>query len=197
MRLIFFLILNLAMSVMATCGVVKNLKMYGVGTLRYYTTDSNLLLAIAALISAGFAAAKLCCGTEIPNWCNLLFYAATNCVALTFLIVIFVLAPRRGYKQMLLCGQDLFLHLICPLCAILTFLFFRQNGHWGVEVTAYALLPTILYTVVLVILCATDKVKPPYFFLNTRNQKWYQSLFWTALVLGMNWTTAWLLQRLG
>ena len=62
----------------------------------YYTEDSNIF---AAVVCAMVAVCQLWCiftGGELPRWLKRLKFMATSCLLLTFLTVVFVLAPMNG-----------------------------------------------------------------------------------------------------
>ena len=106
--------------------------------LRYFTALSNLFCALAAL------AVALCriCGA-VPQAVLLLKYVGTAAVTVTMLTVLFFLGPTIGYKP-LLTGPDFWLHLACPLLALLSyFLWDRPEAPFGV--TFLAALPVVLY----------------------------------------------------
>ena len=102
----------------------------GLGMLIYYTEDSNLLcLIVSALFTLvmlpiifkgqtnGFVSTFLMRnyrkdGEEkvtIPTLLLVLRYVTSCCLLVTFLVVIFVLGPTDGYREMLLDGT----HLSC------------------------------------------------------------------------------------
>lgn len=83
--------------------------------LRYFTVQSNLFCAAASL---AVAAARLLGG---PSEALLTVkFVATAAVAVTMLTVLVFLGPQYGYKMMF-SGPDLWLHLVCPLLALVTF----------------------------------------------------------------------------
>ena len=62
----------------------------------FYTEDSNIF---AAVVCAMVAVCQLWCiftGGELPRWLKRLKFMATSCLLLTFLTVVFVLAPMNG-----------------------------------------------------------------------------------------------------
>ena len=84
--------------------------------LRYFTSLSNVFCAAASL---ALVCARLRGAVPVPV---LLFkFAATVAVLVTLLTVLFFLGPQLGYKR-LLSGPDLWLHLICPVLALLSWL---------------------------------------------------------------------------
>ena len=84
---------------------------------KYFTIDSNLLCGLAALCEA---AALLFFPKEkdAPVWTSVFLLAGTVSVTITFLTVLFFLGPVYGYGSMYI-GDELYMHLIAPVCAIL------------------------------------------------------------------------------
>ena len=84
--------------------------------LRYFTAQSNVLCAFASL---AVAAARLSGG--VPAAVLLFKYIGTVAVLVTLLTVLVFLGPQYGYK-LLFSGPDLWLHLVCPLLALFSWL---------------------------------------------------------------------------
>ncbi len=105
--------------------------------LRFFTSQSNVLCAAAALL--------MCC---FPGqaWARLLKYAGTAAVTVTMLTVFLFLAPSigKGGLRQLLKGSDLYMHLITPLAALISFCVFERQGmSFGTALTG--MIPAVLY----------------------------------------------------
>ena len=89
--------------------------------LRFFTTLSNILCAAACLLTALAMNAG-----GVPEWIWTLKYIGTAAVTVTMLTVLFFLAPTfgKGALKVLLSGTDLFMHLITPLLALVSFCVF-------------------------------------------------------------------------
>lgn len=135
--------------------------------LRFFTVLSNLLCAVAAL------AVVICrlCGA-LPDAVRLLKYAGTASVTVTFLTVVFFLGPTLGYKLMLT-GPDLWLHLICPLLALLSY-FAWDRPAAPFAVVLLALLPVLLYGAMYLyrVLYAPEERRWKDFYGFNRGGKW-------------------------
>ena len=109
----------------------------------YFTCQSNVLCAAACLM-AGVAAAA----GEIPEWIWLLKYIGTAAVTVTMLTVFLFLAPSVGkdWVKVLLTGRlsDLFMHLLTPLAALVSFCVFEKRGMTFVQ-ALLGMLPVLLY----------------------------------------------------
>ncbi|MBQ6235892.1 MAG: hypothetical protein IJK54_08225 [Clostridia bacterium] len=106
---------------------------------RFFTVLSNVLCAIASL------AVVVCelCGA-LPFWALLLKYAGTAAVTVTMLTVLLFLGPTSHDWKGLLSREDLFMHLICPVLAIVSFLVFEKTEMpaWTIAIGA---LPVPIY----------------------------------------------------
>ena len=96
--------------------------------LRYFTTDSNLLAALCCLPMLIWAAAVLL-GVKrpVPRAVQTLKHIGTTAVTVTMLTVLFFLGPTQGYAVML-SGDMLYMHLLCPLLSILSLVLCEGEG---------------------------------------------------------------------
>lgn len=90
--------------------------------IEYFTIDSNILALIVSIVFVIYIMRRL----EIPYWLRVLKYVSTTCLAITFLVVIFVLAPmyNMNYGWLLFHNELLYQHLLCPVFFMITFLLF-------------------------------------------------------------------------
>ncbi|MBR6165170.1 MAG: hypothetical protein IKQ45_04465 [Clostridia bacterium] len=105
--------------------------------LRFFTSQSNILCAAAALLMCFFPQNRFV-------W--LLKYTGTAAVTVTMLTVFLFLAPSigKGGLRQLLKGSDLFLHLIAPLLALVSFCVFEKRG-MSFALSLAGMLPVVLY----------------------------------------------------
>lgn len=119
--------------------------------LRYYTVDSNILMAVAAL-AAAVQDLQIVRGrrSRLSLPVLLLKLSGTVSVTLTMMITIFflgpTLAPTYGFFS-LFAGSNFFLHLFNPLCSILTWILLEKTRRIPFRHTPLAVLPTALYAV--------------------------------------------------
>ena len=110
---------------------------------RFFTCQSNVFCAIACLLTAIFHIAG-----EIPEWVWLLKYAGTAAVIVTMMTVFLFLAPvvGQGWVKRLLSGavSDLFMHLLTPVAALVSFLAYEKRGMTFIQALA-GMLPVLLY----------------------------------------------------
>lgn len=127
----------------------------GNSCLKYFTTDSNILVGIAALVMLVFNIRRFVNPDAVmPKWVSVFKYAGTSAVALTFLTVVFFLGPvfaaQSGISGYLLMfkGNVFVLHLTTPLLAIISLLFFERDNSFGLGDCFVACLPSYIYSVV-------------------------------------------------
>jgi hypothetical protein len=124
-------------------GGEKLLSKRGLSSLKYYTTLSNLFAGGVSLTLLLFSLLRGGRG-PVPALLSLLKYSSAVSVALTFLVVLVFLGPRMGYG-LLFGGDQLFLHAVGPLLAILTFAVSPLLAPLSLKDTFLSLLPTLLY----------------------------------------------------
>ena len=142
-------------------------------SLRYFTMQSNLLCALAALCLCLWPGAA---------WAWMLKYLGTAAVAVTLLTVLCYLGPTRGYRN-LLSGTGFVMHLSTPVLAILSFCLLERRSLafptalWGVT-------PVVVYGahyVYRVILAPPERAWEDIYSFN-QNGRWYVAL---VVMLGL------------
>ena len=184
------LIGNLLTAVFSLVGTVIHLSRVGWSILEFYTVDSNILVFFSSLICAYFLVGMLRGRRgETPRWAVIFKYFTVCLVAVTFFVVLLVLAPMfepfgSGYLRMFFFRQLLFHHLLAPVCAMVTFIFFDERLGKGIRYPFFSLFPTIAYAVVTVILNLTRVLHGPYPFLYVYEQPVYMSVLWFFIIVG-------------
>ncbi len=144
--------------------------------LRFFTTQSNVLCAVSALL--------MCCFPE-SGFAWILKYMGTAAVTVTMLTVFFFLAPSMGKGGLakLLAGSDLYLHLITPLMALLSFCVFERRG-LSFGRSLWGLVPVILYGpwyLYKVVLCPAEKRWDDFYGFN-KGDRW--PVYFTGVMIG-------------
>ena len=178
-------------------------------TLRFYTTDSNLLCGIASLLYIIKSFPKLngegkgvvsryfqkkqktgvFLAEEKASLITLLRFISTASLMVTFVVVLLVLGPENGYAHEFLGGMRFYSHLLCPFLSL--FLFVTGEEPVPKKWIPYALYATLLYAIPLIILNATGQVSGPYSFLKIREQSLGKTMFWIVTILSGNAVLAW------
>lgn len=106
---------------------------------RFFTVLSNIFCAAAsaALIVCSIAG-------SVPDGILLWKYTGTCAVTVTFLTVMLFLGPVSGNYKELLSRYDFFLHLVCPLLAVISYCFFEKRTA-GFYTVVYGVAPVVLY----------------------------------------------------
>ena len=180
-------ILNIGIFVSSLIGCIIIFLKQGFTMLMFYTVDSNILALIASLLVGIYALKAYRSGVKIPESIKMLKYISVCCLTVTFIVVVLVLAPMngiKGYQMMLFSGDMLFHHLISPVLSILTFLMFDRVSYSNSKSASFALIPTIIYAVILITLNLLRIVEGPYPFLRVYAQPFYLSLIWFILIVG-------------
>ncbi len=169
--------------------------------LEYYTEDSNLFALVACAVMAGFQVRYLKSGKEIPHSVQMFKYMAAAVLSVTFIVVLAVLSPMRGegingWLYMLFNKDFTFLHTLCPILTILSFVLFEKEPHLDAKSAFTATIPTLIYAIVLIILNIVGAVDGPYPFLRVMNQPLYMSFVWFIVIVGGAFFLALLLQKL-
>ena len=128
------------MAVLAIAAVIRHCGKNPVKIiLRYFTVLSNLFCAAASL---AVAAARL--WGAVPNGLLMLKFIGTAAVTITLLTVMLFLGPVVYDYKALLTGPDLWLHLVCPVLALLTH-FLWDRPVMGFGGMLLGILPVLLY----------------------------------------------------
>ena len=178
---------NLLLFALGLLGCVREFKREGFKITRYYTFDSNVL----GMIAGGWMTAELIrnimIGAEISQAAIIFKYTAMVTLSLTFFVVIFVLSPvtEGGYKFQLWYSNLKYQHTLCPLIAIISFIFMDPAGHISWEMFAMSLVPTLIYAIIIIILNVLKVLEGPYPFLYVYKQKWYVSMAWALGIIGV------------
>lgn len=168
-----------------------NMAVMGVYCFRFFTIDSNILCALTCVFvipfnirglksgrvqaSYGEFNAKDPAGREaaIPKWVLICKFIGTAAVSLTFLVVMCFLGPILGYDAMF-SGNNLFMHGICPILAIASFMF-AERGALRFRCTWLALLPTLIYGLLymtMVVIVGVDNGGWPDFYMFNATGMW-------------------------
>ena len=167
----------------------------GFSPLQYYTIDSNILGCISSLILVGALLIK----GKTPSWVHKLRYYATSCLAVTMVVVLVIIIPGAGFRtipELLFQGTNLWMHTVCPLLSIISFLILEKESKLDVNQSIYALVPTFVYGIVTFILNIIRVIRGPYSFMFIYEQSIWMTFLWMMIIGGIAYILAELL-RLG
>ena len=116
------------------------------GMFKFFTVQSNILMAIVALIlliyDKKLIDKKI---KEIPRFLYILKLIATSAVTLTFLVTLLFLSPMYGFYNMYN-NSNLFFHLIVPVLSIISYVLFTKECD-SLKNAFYGIIPTFLYSI--------------------------------------------------
>ena len=137
---------------------------------RFYTCQSNVLCAVSALLTAVFSLSG-----PMPRWVWILKYIGTAAVTVTMLTVFLFLAPSVGkdWVKVLLTKSDLFMHLLTPVMALVSFCVLEKRG-MTFPVSLWGMLSVLLYGPLYLykILYAPEEKRWNDFYGFNRQGKW-------------------------
>ena len=197
---IIALLLNISVAVMEIPAFRLSLLRNGKSLIQFYTEDSNLLAGISCIVMAVFLIRKISGGAAVPNWAGILKYMSVCCLTLTFLVVIFVLGPMtgssNGFLSFLFKNSMLYQHFLCPIVLFISFMFFENDFALEKRHIKFAMMPTLLYASVILVLNITRSVTGPYPFLYIYDQPVWASVLWLAVIIGSSFLIALLIIKL-
>lgn len=156
-----------------------NMAVSGIRTFKYFTNDSNILMALTSIgIIVCDILILLKKREDIDDIALSLKQIGTVAATVTFLTVMFFLGPTQGYGIML-AGKNLYLHLICPVLAILSYIFteFSNGKKRNVFIySIYGIIPTLLYGFVYLIMVVVVEEGWEDFYGFNQGGLWYISV---------------------
>ena len=118
----------------------------GIGTLRMFTTLSNIIAAVAAFMCLPFQIDGLKRDRyKLPSWIVVLLYVGAVGTFLTFLIALTFLSITQGFVTAMFGNSNVFLHTISPICITVLFVLILTDAHIPFRTSFLTLIPTALY----------------------------------------------------
>lgn len=185
------LFLNVLASVLGLIGTLMTLR-GGPWAFLFYTLDSNIVAMISSFV---YVAVSLWIQRKgegnmgLPAWVHELRYVGTCTVALTLIVVLFILMPmymRSGYGFAILTeGAQLYHHTLCPALSLVSFIFFEDNSALSKRSVRNPSYVTGIYAVILIALNLLKVLEGPYPFLFIYRNGPVASLIWAVVVFGI------------
>lgn len=166
----------------------------------FYTELSNLFAMGVCFVTALCQLRALLTGGEMPARVRTLKYTVTCCLMLTFLTVVFVLAPMYGpdgHYVMLLTSSMLYNHFLNPVTALLSFVLLERAPALPRRAVGRAMIPTLVYGGIMLAANVAKMYKGPYPFLYVYEQPLWTSCMWVVVILGGALLIAWAVWKLG
>ena len=201
LRRVLSILLNLAVVYMEPTAIRMSWEAVGDQTLTFYTENSNIFSAGVCLLVAVCQVWALISGRELPRWVKRLKFLAACCLTMTFLTVVFVLAPyypnEGGVRFLLTESSMLYHHLLNPLCVFVSFAFLEREPRLSARNIPLALVPTVVYGAIALWANYQRLWTGPYPFLLVYEQTTRQTVLWSVGILLMNLFYAWLVWLAG
>ena len=156
---------------------------------RYFTVDSNVFCALASLVLIVTDLRLLSKGGGFfPKWLLIFKFMGTAAVTLTLLTCVFYLSGMAGGFRNLIHGKELFMHLLTPLAAILSFVLFEHGAVLQLWTIFFPLIPVAVYGIVYfyyVLAVPKDYGGWQDFYGFVRNRDWYTAtlILFAAMIL--------------
>ena len=131
----------------------------GIGTLRMYTTLSNILATLAASICIPFQIEGLRKNRfKLPVWVVEVMFIGTCGVTLTFIIALTMISPNAGFMYAMFERSNLFMHTLNPIFIILLFTVAISDAKIKFNRTFFTLIPTFIYALLYFVLAFVANV---------------------------------------
>ena len=113
---------------------------------RYFTIDSNVLIAVSSLFMVVATIFK----KERNKYLGIFNFVSTCQITLTMITVIAILVPFNGFHK-LYAGRQMLLHLILPLLKLINCLVFQNYNKHDYKSIIFGYVPYLIYATIYVI----------------------------------------------
>ena len=161
----------------------------------FFTTISNFLVAAFALLMIPFNIYSIVKGKKLPKAVVTLKQMGTVCMAITFVVVLAVLGPAMNLELPALLGYfdiqnyNFYYHLIVPVLAIVSSLFFDYSKPRKWAVTFIGVIPGLLYLAFYIVNVFLQIIPAAIPEIDKVGYDWYEffslfegNLLWTILL---------------
>lgn len=125
----------------------------GLGTLKMFTTISNVIAAFAAAMCLPFQIDGLRRDKyRLPSWIVIVMYVGTVGVFLTFFTAITLISTYQGFVETMLTRSSLFMHTINPILITVLFVAVVSDTHIKFPYSFISLVPIFIYMFVYFIM---------------------------------------------
>jgi len=139
----------------------------GIGTLKMFTTISNVIAAFAAAMCLPFQIDGLRRDRyRLPSWIVILMYVGTVGVFLTFFVAITLISAYQGFVQTMLMRSSLFLHTINPILITVLFVLVVSDTRIKFSYSFISIIPIVIYMFLYLIMVFVTGVWTDYYKTN-------------------------------
>lgn len=177
-------VLNLLLVAFEVWALITRYLYSDLSMFQYYTQCSNLLAAISGVVCLA-----ACAGRIDPVRAHRLKFCACATQLMTFVVVVFVLAPminttgENGFYRLFLTGVTPVTHLLGPLLTIASYLLFECDPVPQLRECILALVPTLTYAVVAYTCNYLLIFEGPYPFLLVWRMPIWQTALWVVVLI--------------
>lgn len=140
----------------------------GLGTLRMYTTLSNLLAAVAASLCIPFQIDGLRRNKyKLPHWIVGVMYVGVVGVFITFFMAATLISITQGFVLTMFQKSNLFLHTINPIVITILFTLIISDAHIKFHESFFAMIPLLIYCFIYFLFVFVLKVWRDHYETNT------------------------------
>lgn len=169
----------------------------GVWMLRFYTQSSNVLAMLTCAVCAVSEIVCLVRRRAVPRWAQLARYVSACCLMVTMIVAACILVPMspgETFRTFMLQGALLYTHTVCPL-VMLAGCLIGGGRPLKARHALMALVPTLIYGVITLMMNAKRIYTGPYFFFRIDRQPWHETAMWMCAIVAGNFAIAWLLGK--
>lgn len=140
----------------------------GMGTLKMFTTLSNIAAAFSAAMCLPFQIDGLRRDRyRLPSWIVVVMYVGTVGVFLTFFSAITIISIYQGFVKTMLSKSSLFLHTINPILITVLFVLIISDTRIKFSHSLISMIPIVIYMIVYFIMVFVIKVWKDHYHTNS------------------------------
>lgn len=151
----------------------------------YYSDNAGMFALSSSIIYVIVVLTK-----KEPNFLSLaLRYVSTTCLVLT-LVGTFYVATTTGenYLDSFIKGSHLFNNLLCPIVSFVSFTMFEGDRRLNKKKTIwYALIPTVIYGIIMLVCNVTNTFTGPYPFMMINDNPVYVTVIVFIVTIILNY----------
>ena len=151
----------------------------------YYSDNAGMFALSSSIIYVIVVLTK-----KEPNFLSLaLRYVSTTCLVLT-LVGTFYVATTTGenYLDSFIKGSHLFNNLLCPIVSFVSFTMFEGDRRLNKKKTIwYALIPTVIYGIIMLVCNVTNTFTGPYPFMMINDNPVYITVIVFVVTIILNY----------
>lgn len=151
----------------------------------YYSDNAGMFALSSSIIYVIIVLAK-----KEPNFlCLALRYVSTACLVLT-LVGTFYVATTTGenYLDSFIKGSHLFNNLLCPIVSFVSFTLFEGDRRLNKKKTIwYALIPTVIYGIIMLVCNVSNTFTGPYSFMMINDNPVYVTVVVFIVTIILNY----------